>query len=62
MLIKVVLLFLIAMLVLGMFGKLRAPKLPKFGKRKRMEQARKCPDCGSYIIGDGPCPCHDKKP
>ena len=61
MLIKVVVLFLIGMLILGMFGKLRAPKLPGLGRRKRMEQARKCPDCNSYIIGDGPCPCRTRK-
>lgn len=61
MLIKVVVLFLIGMLVLGMFGKLRRPKLPGIRRRKQVQEARKCPDCGSYVIGDGPCPCHGGK-
>lgn len=24
---------------------------------KAIEPARKCPDCGAYVIGPGPCPC-----
>ena len=24
---------------------------------KSIEPARKCPDCGAYMIGSGPCPC-----
>ncbi len=50
--VKVVTFFLIAMLVLGMFGKLRVPKL-----RKSRKAAKKCPDCGTYLIGKAPCPC-----
>ncbi len=50
--VKVVTFFLIAILVLGMFGKLRMPKL-----RKPRAGAKKCPDCGAYLIGKAPCPC-----
>ena len=65
MIIKAVSLFLIAMLVLAMFGKLRLPGgggaggNPGAGERRRTKglEARKCPDCGSYVIGPGPCPC-----
>ena len=57
MLIKAVSLFLIAMLVLGMFGKLRMPKMPKLRKRDHIATAAKCPQCGAYNPGKGPCPC-----
>ncbi|GGH34962.1 hypothetical protein SAMN05444007_10824 [Cribrihabitans marinus] len=48
--VKVVLLFLIGMAVLAMFGKLRLPGQDKLA-------ARKCPGCGRYRIGKGPCAC-----
>ena len=53
MLIRIVLLFLIVIVALGMFGKLRLPG------RKPLDRldARKCPACGTYRIGKGPCPC-----
>ncbi|EEX08728.1 conserved hypothetical protein [Ruegeria lacuscaerulensis ITI-1157] len=50
MIIKAVTLFLIAMGVLAMFGKLRFP-----GQR-RLSSA-KCPRCGRFRIGKGPCAC-----
>ena len=52
MLLKIVSLFLIAMMVLGMFGKLRFP-------RPRL-MAKKCKKCGTPMVGAGPCPC-DKR-
>ncbi len=48
--IKIVSLFLIGMAVLAMFGKLR---LPRAGRRS----SAKCPACGRYRIGKGPCAC-----
>jgi hypothetical protein len=51
MLIKVILVFLAAMAVLAMFGRLRLP-----GK-----QAAFCPGCGRPRIGKGPCPCGKKE-
>lgn len=50
MVIKIVTLFLIAMAVLAMFGRLRFPG------QKRLNSA-KCPGCGRYRIGKGPCAC-----
>lgn len=47
---KIVSLFLVAMAVLAMFGKLRFPG------QKRLQSA-KCPRCGRYRIGKGPCSC-----
>ena len=48
--IKVVSLFLIGMVVLAMFGRLRLPGANKL-------TARKCPKCGSYRIGKSGCAC-----
>jgi len=61
MIVKAITLFLIAMGVLAMFGKLKAPKINNPLKRDKTLSARKCPKCGSYILGDGPCACekHD---
>ena len=41
---------LIGMAVLGMFGKLTFPG------QKRLQSA-KCPKCGRFRIGKGPCQC-----
>ncbi len=54
MIFKIVTLFLVGMGVLAMFGKLTYP-----GK-KRLQSA-KCPKCGRYRIGKGPCPCTQGK-
>ncbi|GAA0295993.1 hypothetical protein [Rhodovulum strictum] len=57
MLLKVVTLFLIAMAVLAMFGRLRLPG--KGDGRFALGRAKtgKCPACGRHRIGSGPCPC-----
>jgi len=52
--IKIVTLFLIAMGVLAMFGKLRFPGQAKL-------KSARCPSCGRYRIGKGPCPCKKGK-
>ncbi|NCO21444.1 MAG: hypothetical protein GW905_05430 [Rhodobacterales bacterium] len=52
--IKVVSLFLIAIVVLAMFGKLRFPG------QKRLS-SMKCTDCGRYRIGKAPCSCGKKR-
>ena len=49
-LIKGVTLFLVFMAVLAMFGRLRFPG------QKKLNSA-KCPSCGRYRIGKGPCSC-----
>ena len=48
--IKIVILFLVAMGVLAMFGKLRFPGQQKLASAK-------CPKCGRFRIGKGPCAC-----
>jgi len=60
MIIKIVTLFLIAMGVLAMFGKLRMPKIENPMRRVKTLPATKCKKCGSYILGDGPCACEKK--
>ena len=47
---KIVTLFLLFIAVIAMFGKLRFPGA------KRLSSA-KCPACGRYRIGRGPCGC-----
>jgi len=63
--IKAVSLFLIGILVLAMFGRLRVggKSGPTSRRRKtdtRTLEARKCPRCGSFVLGDGPCPCQEQ--
>lgn len=48
--IKVVTLFLVGMLVLAMFGRLRFPGQDRIASMK-------CVECGRYRIGKGPCTC-----
>ena len=48
--VKIVILFLVAMGVLAMFGRLRFPG------QKRLASS-KCPKCGRFRIGKGPCAC-----
>lgn len=50
--VKVVSLFLIAMIVMAIFFRNRIP-----GGKAR---AAKCPACGRPKIGKGPCPCGGK--
>lgn len=50
MIVKIVILFLAAMAVLAMLGRLRIPGA-------RQLSSRKCKVCGRYRIGKGPCPC-----
>lgn len=50
MIIKIVSLFLIGMVVLAMFGRLRLPGVGRL-------TSKKCPKCGRYRIGSGPCDC-----
>ena len=50
MIVKIVFIFLAVMAVLAMFGRLRFP-----GQKALSD--RKCPRCGKYRIGKGPCSC-----
>jgi len=49
MFLKVVVLFLLVMMLIGMVGKLTG------SGAKTKPLARKCPTCGSFVIGKGPC-------
>ncbi len=53
MIFKIISLFLVFMMVLALFGRLRFP-----GQKKL--EAMKCPKCGRYRIGKGPCTCEKK--
>jgi len=50
MVVKIVVFFLIGMLVLAMFGRLRYPGQSKV-------ESMKCPRCGRYRIGKSRCDC-----
>jgi hypothetical protein len=50
MLVKIVTFFLIGIAALAMFGRL------KFPGQTRLKNI-KCPKCGRYSIGKGPCSC-----
>ncbi len=50
MIFKIVTLFLVAIAVLAMFGKLRVPRL-------RRAKAGRCRACQTPLIGSSPCPC-----
>lgn len=59
--VKIVSLFLIGMLVMAMFGKLRLPKLPTLKRKRTIETAQKCSTCGAYKIKNKPCGCTARK-
>lgn len=59
MILKAVSLFLVFILVLGMFGKLSLLK-PSF-KKPQLKKAKKCSSCGAFLIGNGPCACGKKR-
>jgi hypothetical protein len=50
MLVKIITFFLIGIAILAMFGRL------KFPGQNRLKNA-KCPKCGRYKMGRGPCSC-----
>ncbi|MFQ3348568.1 MAG: hypothetical protein ACI9O0_000786 [Paracoccaceae bacterium] len=56
MMLKIITLFLIAMGVMAMFGKLRFPSLPK-RRGGALAKPKTCPKCGGYIIGKTGCNC-----
>ncbi|SFJ82449.1 hypothetical protein SAMN04487991_3062 [Celeribacter neptunius] len=55
MIFKIISVFLIFMMVLAIFGRLRFP-----GQQKLKDL--KCPRCGRYRIGKGACACEKGKP
>jgi hypothetical protein len=59
MMIKAVILFLLAMVVIGMVGNLL---FPGELRRRMLPKAQSCPRCGRPLIGKGPCGCTRRKP
>lgn len=57
MIVRLVLLFLIVMLVLGMIGKWRLPRVSRRKTGTAIEPASKCPTCGTYRVGTAPPTC-----
>nr|WP_114965445.1 hypothetical protein [Alkalilacustris brevis] len=57
MILKIVSLFLIVMLVLGMFGKLRLPRIGRPRDQGRLGRPGKCPRCGKFLLGGAKCTC-----
>jgi hypothetical protein len=55
MLLKTILLFLLAMVLVGMVGKALFP-----GAVARVARVRRCADCGRPRIGQGACGCREK--
>jgi hypothetical protein len=66
MLVKVIALFLVAMAVLALFGRLRFPwrRLPPGSQRsaKGLPAPVICIRCGTPIPGPGDCPCGAARP
>jgi hypothetical protein len=57
MLIRVTILFLLAMAVLAWVGRWLRPKAPPKPPALRPPAPVLCIHCGTPIPGDGPCPC-----
>lgn len=55
--IRIILIFLVVMLVLGMIGKWRLPRVPRRKPGTAIEPARKCVACGAYTVGKERAPC-----
>lgn len=61
--IRIAFLFLIVMALIGFLGKLRKPTIGRRKPGKGIEPAKKCPRCGTYLIGDASCDCStDSRP
>jgi len=56
MFLKIVVIFLLVMMLVGMAGKLFNPDA-----KPKQKLAGKCPKCGSFIIGKGACQTCAKK-
>ena len=59
MLVKTILVFLLAMVLVGMIGKVVFPSAIDRAKRKALGKAPVCRSCGRYVIGRK-CDCGKK--
>lgn len=58
MLVKVTLLFLLAIVLVGMIGRALFPAVLRRGTtRRRAGKPESCPNCGRFLIGKGGCDC-----
>jgi hypothetical protein len=55
--IQAVLLFLVAILAVGVFGKLRNLRVPPPGRKPTLKTALKCATCGDYVVAAKPGSC-----
>lgn len=60
MLVKIVILFLLGMVAIGMIGKLLFPGVIGRVVRRRMRPPV-CPRCGRHVIGSKGCDCSKKE-
>lgn len=62
MLVKIVILFLAAMALIGLIGKLLFPQTFRRVTSRRVSLAKpaRCSRCGRYLLGKGGCDCGKK--
>jgi hypothetical protein len=62
MLVKIVTLFLLGMVLIGLLGKQLFPGAISRGIRQKMglKEASRCSRCGRYLIGKDRCDCRSK--
>lgn len=61
MMVKIVSLFLIGMLVLAMFGKLRVPAVRRAAEKLKLARVQTCPKCRNPNPGGGRCLCETRR-
>ena len=54
---RAIMLLLAVVLFFALIGKWATPRVPRGRSRPAVESARKCPDCGAYVLGSRPTPC-----
>jgi hypothetical protein len=59
MIVRLLLLLLIVVAVLALLGRWGRPRVPPKDRSTAVEAARKCPDCGAWVLAGERCPCTD---
>lgn len=55
--IQAVLLFLVVIVLLGMLGKWRKPRVPPPSQDPAIKSALRCKTCGDYVVHERPAAC-----
>lgn len=55
--VKIVTFFLIFIIILAMFGRLKLPRLRNPLRKGLLQAGAKCKSCGRYSLTGEPCPC-----